>query len=110
MKSSVLLQALHRRDRSSIRLNRKKRARLDRLSVEQYRACATMTRVAPDVGAGELKSVADALDQKKPRLHFRFHRRSVDCDVNPSIRHGYLPLRARSSARRMTRPVSAWTR
>src|SRR5438132_6699854 len=46
------------------------------------------------------------MDQKEPWLHVSFHQRSVDFDVNLSIRHSYLPLPARSRARRMARAVS----
>src|SRR5205823_11939043 len=77
---AVLLQSFHRHDLTAVRLNGERRARLDRLSVEQDRACAARRGLAPDVRARHFEVLADEMDEKKARLDFRLFYCSVNRD------------------------------
>src|SRR5256885_16464541 len=96
--------------RSSIRLDRKEGAGLDRLSVQMDRASAAVGGIAPNMSPGQVEDVADAMNEEEPRLHIGFHIGAVHFDANLLLPHGYFPLRLRSRARSSARIANTRTR
>ena len=64
-------EALDRRDRAALGLDRKHRAGLHGLTVDVDRAGAALARVAADVRPGEVEVLPDQLHQEASRLDVR---------------------------------------
>src|SRR4029077_20131066 len=80
-------EALDRGHLVPVDLDGEQRARLDRLAVEQDGAGAAGRRVAPDVGAGQAKLLAEEVDEELPRLDLGLVSSAVDGDRDlPHVR------------------------
>src|SRR5262249_9240644 len=110
MELPILFQSFDGGDLAPIRLDCKKSAGLDRLSIQMYRASTAVGGIAADMSPGQAEHVADTMDKQEPRLDIGFHIRAVDLDVDLLLSHDYFPPRLRSSARLSARTVNTRTR
>ena len=99
-------QAFNRLDLGAVGLNGKCQAGPDAVAVHQYRASATDTVLAADMGTGEIKSLADKICQQQPGLNLG----RMDCAVNGhrdgnSVRHAPALFDATSKARLQRTPA-----
>ena len=72
MELTVLLQSFNCGDLTPIRLDRKKSAGLDRLTVEMNRASTAVTGIAPDMSPGQAEDIAYAMNKQKTWLDIGF--------------------------------------
>src|SRR5215475_7675969 len=110
MELPILLQSLNGGDLTPSRLDRKKSAGLDRLTVEMNRASAAVTGIAPDMSPGQAEDIAYAMNKQKTWLDIGFYIGAVHLDANLLLRHRYFPPRPRSRARLSARTVNTRTR
>jgi hypothetical protein len=80
MPSTVVMDA-------PIGLNREHGAAFHRHAVEIDSTCTAMAGVAADMRAGEILLFADEVDQQCARFDQRFHRLSVDRQLDMGFRH-----------------------
>src|SRR5215470_720288 len=93
MQLSVLQQSFDREKFRPVGLNRKYRARFDRLSVKDHGACAAIAGITADVCSRKAQLLADEVNQKKPRLDLHLALHAVNFDANPLLfRHKCLPM------------------
>src|SRR5215211_2562518 len=93
MPEPVLPDALHRRDLVPVGLHREKRARLDRLAVEQHRAGPAVSGVAARMHTSDPQVLPEVVDEQEPRLYLGHVRLSIYRHLDPSQRSSFLDLR-----------------
>ena len=90
-------QALDGAELCPVRLDGEQDARAHRLPVHLHRAGAADAVLAPDVGAGQPRLVADEVRQEEARLDSRSYTRAVDLDRHSPVGHAALLSCARST-------------
>src|SRR4029077_19066457 len=111
-RSAVDLQPLDRGDRCSIGFDRQHQARVDRPVRHQHRARAALTQIAALLGAGQAKTIAQEVEQRRAGLDLDRVLRPVDGNVDPLPGDGHAQAARRrsiavASARRlMTRSIA----
>src|SRR2546428_8890253 len=82
MEPTLLGEALDRRDLAAVRLDRKHRARLDGVAVQEDGAGAAMARITPNMGSCEPEFVSDEVYEQHARLDQPRVLPTIDGDRN----------------------------
>src|SRR2546427_1153061 len=82
MEPTLLGEALDRRDLAAVRLDRKHRARLDGVAVQEDGAGAAMARITPNMGSCEPEFVSDEVYEQHARLDHPRVLPTIDGDRN----------------------------